>query len=266
PPASFDPANFADASPEVAGGAAAAIAIGGDGTLRAVAERLGQIYPRDRVPPLVVVPMGTANLMGTHLDHRWKRQDIGREIADALDRRQVAYLDAGRANGSLFLLMASAGFDAGVVHEMERVRTGPIEFYSYALPTALTLKDYAYPPITVTVDGRHVFGPAPGHAIIANVPEYGVGFPFLPKARPDDELLDVCVLPCRSRAALIKIVLRAAVGEHLQDEGAVFASGRSIRIDPVDADVPVQLDGDAFGTAPLQIDLLPHHVPFIVPR
>src|SRR5262245_9796591 len=46
----------------------AAIVIGGDGTLRAVATRL----LRPDMPPLLVVPMGTANLMGKHLGIKWK--------------------------------------------------------------------------------------------------------------------------------------------------------------------------------------------------
>src|SRR6185312_6589930 len=55
--------------------AAAAIVIGGDGTLRTVAGRL--YVPDDPKqdaptgPPLLVVPMGTANLMGKHLGIHW---------------------------------------------------------------------------------------------------------------------------------------------------------------------------------------------------
>src|SRR4051794_6155520 len=45
----------------------AAISIGGDGTLRTVAQRLFDRYPENKMPPLMVVPLGTANLMARHL-------------------------------------------------------------------------------------------------------------------------------------------------------------------------------------------------------
>src|SRR5438477_12050428 len=45
---------------------AAVVAIGGDGTIRAVAHRLLQLFPSNP-PPILIVPMGTANLLGRHL-------------------------------------------------------------------------------------------------------------------------------------------------------------------------------------------------------
>ncbi len=45
------------------------IVIGGDGTLRVAVDRLVELYGLD-VPPVLPVPMGTANLMGQHLGLR----------------------------------------------------------------------------------------------------------------------------------------------------------------------------------------------------
>src|SRR5215212_5737391 len=50
-------------------GASAAVAIGGDGTVRGVARRLFAAMG-EKMPPLLVVPMGTANLLGRHLGTR----------------------------------------------------------------------------------------------------------------------------------------------------------------------------------------------------
>jgi diacylglycerol kinase family enzyme len=147
---------------------------------------------------------------------------------------------------------------------MEKVRTGPIDFVSYAFPTLLTLRDYRFPPLTVSVDGARIFSSAPAIAIVANVPEYGMGFPFLPEARPDDRLLDVCVMPCHNRKTLLEIAMFAAAGEHHQMDGVVMASGTRIDITSSQA-MPVQLDGDAFGHTPLHIELLDRTVGFIVP-
>jgi len=96
----------------------AAIVIGGDGTLRGVAqwaidsefaseEEMCARGELGKLPyPLLVVPMGTANLMGKHLGVKWNDENIGEEVAEALEEGRVAQLDVARTSGGIFLLMA----------------------------------------------------------------------------------------------------------------------------------------------------------------
>jgi YegS/Rv2252/BmrU family lipid kinase len=238
----------------------AAITIGGDGTLRGVADFLLQTVGPEKFPPLVVVPLGTANLMRQHLNLDWDAADIDRVI----DEHRVVHLDAARANGELFLLMAGIGIDAAIVHELDRIRSGPISKLSYLLPTAMALKDYTFPSMSVELDGKLVFKNAPALTFVGNVAEYGTGFPILPDAQSADGLLDVCVLPCKNIQKLAELALRTVVNEHKQMPGVVYARGRQIRVH-TDNPVPVQLDGDPGGHTPLTIELLQHRLPFIVP-
>jgi diacylglycerol kinase (ATP) len=246
--------------------ARAAVAIGGDGTLRAVADRLAKecAVADCPVPPLLVVPLGTANLMGRHLGIRWDNATMEDEVVRVIRAGKTVDLDAARANGKLFLLMAGVGFDAHVAHELARVRTGPIRYASYLLPAALAVKDYSYPALTVTVDGKKVFRNQSGFAFVGNIAEYGTGFPILPHARADDGLLDVCVMPCSAPTDLVHLFLKAAAGEHLTEEGVVYRKGKHVRIESAQP-IPVQLDGDSAGHTPLDIDLLPTRLSFIVP-
>lgn len=241
----------------------AAVVIGGDGTLRTVASRLYEACGK-APPPLLVVPMGTANLMGVHLGLRWDDRTLEGQVSDAVARCNVLQLDAAVANDRLFLLMAGVGIDAKVVHELDRIRSGPISLASYAVPAALAFSMYRYPPITVEVDGKVVFADRPAVAMVGNIREYGTRFPILPHARPDDGLLDVCAMPCSSPQELIPLFLHAAAGEHLQLEGVVYAKGKHVRITSAEQ-VPVQIDGDPGGFTPLAVDLLPTRIPFIVP-
>lgn len=242
---------------------AAAISIGGDGTLRGVVQRLVELFPPESMPPVVVVPLGTANLMSKHLGVDWSERRLQRDLPNAIVEPRIKLLDAASANGKLFLLMAGVGIDAHIVHELDRVRTGPIDITSYALPAALAFQSYSYSPVEVEVDGRKVFGPAPALAFAGNVAEYGTGFPVLPLARSDDGLLDVCVLPCASRVDLIRLALLVATGDHLRAEGVIYTNAKSIRIASGN-DVPVQVDGEPGGHLPLEIEMFPRQIPFLI--
>jgi len=241
--------------------ARAAIVIGGDGTLRTVADRFiaHDIVP----PPILPIGLGTANLMVRHLGLNWDRTNLESEVTSAISNLRVRELDAGRTNGRLFLLMVGIGFDAQVVHELDRMRSGPIGWLSYVPPAALALHEFSPQPMQVIVDGEEVWSMAPGLAFVGNVREYGVGFPVLPFATPDDGLFDICVLPCESRAQLIRLFLHAIAGEHLIGHGSVYLRGKHVQISG-SRSIPVQIDGDPGGHTPVEINLLPFRVPFIV--
>jgi diacylglycerol kinase (ATP) len=239
----------------------AAIVIGGDGTLRAAVERL---LKADVLPPLLPVPLGTANMMGKYLGIRFRDGDLESRVSAALARRQILPLDAGRANGRLFLQVAGVGFDAQVIYHLDRLRRGPISFWSYMLPAFLSLMEYDPAPITVRLDGRELVKDECGMVFVGNLRQYGAGFPVLVHARPDDGLLDVCIVKCQSRSRLIRMFLTAAAGEHLYDENVIYLKGKHVEVDSP-AKVPLQIDGDPAGHTPVRIDLLPVSLPFIVP-
>ncbi len=254
----------------------AAIVIGGDGTLRSVAQWAIESASRLSLPlrpgccmpyPLLIVPMGTANLMGNHLGIAWKDEHLPQQVADALERGRVVELDAASTDRGAFLLMAGIGVDAWIVHELDKLRCGrPIGgMWTYLGPGLRALAGYSFPRIEVWVDDRLVFPLAPGLALVGNIAEYGVGFPILPYARPDDQLLDVCVMPCASQGDLLRLFIAAAGGAHVGMEGVVYMKGRKVRIESPDG-APVQVDGEPAGMTPLTIDLLRGKIPFIVPR
>jgi len=241
------------------------IAIGGDGTLRAVAGRCMEVL--GKVPPLLPVPMGTANLMGRYLGIDWRAADLGQKIVQSLQRAEIAMLDAAEANGQLFFLMAGVGIDAQIVHELARVRRGPINYASYILPAAMAMANYRSYRLEIAVDDQVIFPLGPAMALVANISEYGTGFPLAPYARPDDGLLDICVIPVRSPVDAVQKFFQAAAGEHLRVEGVVYTRGTRIEIrsSSEEAAAPLQIDGDSAGHTPARINLLSMRVPFVVP-
>ena len=239
-----------------------AISIGGDGTLRGVVNLFNS--GENQAPPILPVPMGTANLMGRHLGIHWPERGLTRAIIDTIHRRKTIRLDAGCANGHLFLLMAGVGIDGQIVHLVDRMRRGPIDKAAYLLPAALTFASYSFPPITVVVDGKTLLKNTPAIAMIANVKEYGLGIPILPDAIATDGLLDICLMPCRNRLELIELLVQIAAGQLIQRETVIYTRGQSIRI-TADQPVAVQVDGDSAGFTPLNLDLLPQKVQLLLP-
>lgn len=254
--------------PDIAA-ASAVIVIGGDGTLRGVTHRLMRECRQHQCPPMLIIPLGTANLMGKHLGIKWKMDTLTKDVLRALTEGNVRKIDAAIVRGSgdnpseqLLLLVAGVGIDAKIVHELSRLRRGPISYASYAVPAALALSRYRFPPITVRVDSKQVFT-GRGIVLVGNVPEYGTGFSVLPRALADDGLLDICALPCRNSAELAKLFLLAAAGLHLSSKGVVYTTGKKVQI-ASRTPVEVQVDGDAAGWTPVQIQMLDIKVPFLV--
>jgi diacylglycerol kinase (ATP) len=249
---------FEQAKGEADGNLHAAVAVGGDGTLRDVVR-----WANGRAPVLLV-PMGTANLMGQYLKLNSSGPRAMDQMVDALLHPRVIHLDVATANDGLMLLVAGIGIDGKIVHELQRVRRGPISKLSYLLPALRTLAKWDYPPITVHLDGRCVMESQPAMAFVGNVREYGAGFPLLPHARPDDGVLDLCVLPCRNFGQLVSLFMHAAGGSHTRLEGVFYGKGQHVRVESP-RPVAVEVDGEAAGFTPLDIRLLPTRIPFLAP-
>jgi diacylglycerol kinase family enzyme len=264
-------------------GMTAAVSIGGDGTLRSVVERVTD-GGRHEGPGVVVVPMGTANLMGRHLGIGLNEKGVEERAVGAIRERRVVKLDVGvvmsKVKGQmskvgegaqaaereeqLFLLMVGVGLDGEIVHALDRIRTGPINYLSYIRPAVEALAGYRFHELEVEVDGRRVSKMQPSLVFVGNVAEYGTGFPILPLARSDDGLLDVCVLPTKSATDLVEHAVAAVAGEHHLREGAVYVTGKRVRITSREP-VAVQADGDPAGWTPVEVGLLETRVAFLVP-
>ncbi|MDG2291240.1 MAG: hypothetical protein P8L37_01165, partial [Phycisphaerales bacterium] len=173
--------------------------------------------------------------MGMTSDHE--------SIVAAINAGRVHQIDMARANGEPCLLMASCGFDAAVVHDLAARRSGPISHWSY-LPSILRQWLRWQPvPMHVTVDGACIEAEHVGLCFVCNSREYGGRFNPAPEARMDDGVLDVVLLPTRSRWGLLRWMMKARKGRHVDDPRIVHARGRSVQIKCGSA-VLWQVDGD----------------------
>ena len=222
----------------VSAGVDRVIAVGGDGTVRIVADRLAQSGI-----PMAVVPLGTANLLARNLE-------IPLSEAEALE---VAFGDhtwtidlikvtVDGIPGEHFAVIAGLGVDAMIMDETNPELKDTIGAGAYFIAAAKAL---GRTPINmrITLNDRR-----PRHrnamiCAIGNVGKLTGNLTLLPGARPDDGKLDVYVAsPHRLshwlRALLRLITRRPRTDDHVDQWQA---SRVEVRLDHPD---PYQLDGD----------------------
>jgi len=223
----------------------AVVAAGGDGTVSLLANRL------ERGTPIAVLPLGTENLMAKFLE-------VSRsvdQVTDIIAAGRTVDLDAGRANGQLFLVVASCGFDAEVVTRLHATRKGHIRHWSYALPLLGAIRRYRYPKIRMSIDDEKV-KLTTRWAFVFNVPRYAMNLPIATDAKANDGLLDLCTFGVRSLAEGI-----AALGAVLLRRHRNLSETQAMRFEKLtmesDQPVPYQLDGDPGGVLPLEIAVDP---------
>ncbi len=282
--------SVADFSPNPSGPyRSVVVAAGGDGTLSLVAENV------DADVPIVPMPLGTENLLATYFGFRPTAKCIFDAIGDGHSHR----VDAGCANGKLFLVMASCGFDAEVVRGVHLKRRGHINRLSYAGPIWRAIRRYQFPRINVTTQWKtstpqetstpqnsrdsqlrengsadqvadQAFADqlptdeAFGWAMVFNLPCYGGALMIEPDAIGTDGELDLIAFRKRSIASGLRYFGGVITGGHTRFTDVVRRRVQTIELDS-DQPVPFQLDGDYAGRLPLKIETLPRRLHLLLP-
>ncbi|MEJ2634258.1 MAG: diacylglycerol kinase family lipid kinase [Calditrichia bacterium] len=158
-------------------------AVGGDGTINEAGQAL--IYT-DTV--LGVVPAGSGNgfarNFGIPLDQR-------KAIKLLLNSRVIS-VDVGKINDNYFFNVAGTGLDAEISRDFEQFGIrGPIPYFLVGTRNYLRYHPH---PVKLIYDNSEIEYGSPLILSIANAPQYGNGAIIAPSARPDDGLLDVCVM------------------------------------------------------------------------
>lgn len=243
-------------------GFAALAATGGDGTVNEVLNGL----PADP-PPLAMLPSGTANVLAKEL--RLPRTPEG--LARILREGREAIWDLGveRVSGRKFLLFASAGYDAHVVHVFHAARTGPIQMWQYLYWGMKSLLEYAVPRIAVEIDGARLTSEA-AWITVSNVPSYGGPLVFTPHARPDNQTFEVMIQHARHKRDIVRMffaaILRWLTGFEYHMPDVTFHEARRVRLTSTDGrPVPVQVDGDPAGHLPGDFEIVPGGIRVLAP-
>lgn len=236
------------------------VSAGGDGSMAGVVNDLRAGGDTTRIA-IAMLPLGNENLFAREFGHDKKPDDL----AGAIERLETQTIDVGDANGRLFTLMASAGFDSEVVKRVDKWRRETngnglkrVNRLSYAPKITSVLTRYRYPPVTLTADGEAVTGV---HAFVFNIGQYGGGLRIGAHADPTDGMLDWVVF---QRAGLLKLArygISVFLRGHLNRDDVVHGKASKIelfgKLEHNGKGVPIQADGDPNGRAPVTIRVRP---------
>jgi diacylglycerol kinase (ATP) len=234
----------------------AVLAAGGDGTIALVANHTPP------TAPLGILPLGTENLLSKYLNIEPTPEAVGETVLNG----GIIPLDAGKANGRIFLLMVGCGFDAEVVRRLHESRTGHIHHLSYAKPIFESIRNYEYPELHITYENGDVKGEIHAKwAFVVNLPRYAAGLKIAPNATGFDGLLDICTFKEGSLWDGIRYLGGVLLGQHESFQDFITVKANRIRIDS-DGQAPFQLDGDPGGYLPIEIEVLPSRLHLLAPR
>lgn len=235
------------------------VAAGGDGTVLEVVSALV-----DSDAALALLPVGTGNQLAANM-RLPKRVDRSIEVALNGGLRKI---DVGMIEGQPFTCIAGAGFDADVVRPDSSLkrRLGYLAYVHAAAAAAFSPKPS---DLRIVVDGEETECRGIG-VEVANMP--GITAPMLPRpvdlvpdGKPDDGLLDVCVLAVETTIDFVSAITSIMTGRMARDPRLRYYRGREIRVE-ADPPLTVQIDGERLGsTTPFVATVKPGALNLVVP-
>jgi diacylglycerol kinase (ATP) len=231
------------------------VCVGGDGTVRAVAEAMARgqgTWPDgghgSRGPALLIVPGGSGNSVYRALwgDRAWPEvlragliEDEDEAGAAALDLLRIRETDRASVLG------LNVGLGGRVAELLHGVAAVDDERRWAAIAEAL--EDARAFDGRVVVDGETLFTGSLTQVTVGGARHFmGGGFELLPRARLDDGLLDVCVVTALDDAALGEVAGLMPAGRHLGHPNVLYRQGTSAFVERTDGrDLCFEHDGDA---------------------
>ena len=238
------------------------IIAGGDGTIRAFVEDMLQL---DYRPYISVFPAGTVNLIAKEMS---LRNEPERWVRRAL-KGFVYPLYTARANGNLFLTVASVGFDSLVVDNVGAMQKRLLNKFAYVLQSTqlvrreLVFSNWRY-AFRVRFDDETEWHT--GSSVIIGKSRYYAGrYNLFTDAALTLPWLHAAVFPGNKRADILKYASLIALEGLNLDKEVLCRKAKKVEIESVNLleDFPVELDGDVVASTPLTLEIMDEPLRFI---
>lgn|GEM_PF-146975 len=234
------------------------VVAGGDGSVREV---VSGVVASDGDVPVVVVPLGTANLLARALGVPTDDPGAAARLA-AAGRRRIDVLHLPEDDEHA-LLMVDAGFDARLVRDASRGAKDVLGALAYVVAGLRNTVGLDEVELQLEVDGETVT--TTGHSVLClNAGRIGQTVVVDEHISLDDGLVHVGVV---RRAAPWRVLASAAgmvVAGRDAHPDVEWRSCERVRVEASPA-LQLQVDGDPHGTSPVELVVLPGAVELAVP-
>lgn len=260
--------------------------VGGDGTLSETAEGFFEFNRDLNVLPssinpkatLAILPAGTGDDFARGL--RGGRSSIESWIdlliSHSRDRKQATKIDLMYGRCSNFekpficlnaSTMGIGGETAGRVMSQGKFMRNFSGEFRFVFAAVGALAAWRERRVRVKVDGRVVADGPMNLVAVANGLYAGGGMMFSPEARIDDGKLDVVTASGLTRTQVVTELSRIHTGGHVKNPKVSITQGTIATIETllVQDAMPLEADGNVRGVTPVQFQLLPKAIRFVLP-
>ena len=169
------------------------IAVGGDGTLKLVAECL-----LNTETPIGIIPAGSANGMAKEIGIPLQIQDALALTISGSPKR----IHAVTVNDELCIHLADIGFNAYIVKKFDDLPQRGM--WGYAKATWKALWSHHKMEVELNIEGKTIRSEA-AMVVIANATMYGTGVKINPEGKLDDDMFEVILIKKYAVMEIIKI-------------------------------------------------------------
>jgi diacylglycerol kinase (ATP) len=238
---------------------------GGDGTLTEILP----VMIRHPEIPLAVIPMGTGNLLAVNLEIPFAiPQALAVTLSDKTRWVDVGRLQSGDgedAKEALFILNASVGIDAEIMHrtdkEMKR-RWGWLAYFIKGIPM---LPSASHADFRIVADGRTMTTQAVSLTISNAGSKVTGGILLHPDVKPDDGLLYGTIFKPQTGWDYFYSFFQLLFSLLGRRRDVIrFFEARRIQIE-CNPPLRTQADGNVVGSTPVTIEVIEPRLQFCVP-
>lgn len=254
----------------VAAGIERILVAGGDGTASEVVAGVLATELGDEVE-IGLLPFGTgadlARGLGLATDVHTAMTDIALGHTRRIDAGLLEYVDAeGRDCRTHFINSATMGISGLIctmVNRMPKIFGGTL---SFLIGTVRALTGFQPAKVELLLDGQAIYEGDVVLVTASNGPYFGGGMNGCPRARFDDGLLDVVVIPGLSKWTLFTRLASLYPGTHIKVEGIEYFQGRELEARAASGAQPLEIDGEPMGFAPARFTVVPEAINLVGAR
>jgi len=227
------------------------IAVGGDGTVKLVAESLLKTDI-----PLGILPAGSSNGMAKELGISIAAE----EALDTIMKGQRKKIHLININNELCIHLSDIGFNAFLVKKFETQEKRGM--WSYIKAALKILGSNPLMQVSIQFDNEYIRREA-AMVVIANATSYGTGVLINPAGKLDDDLFEVVIVKKISPGEIFKMRFTHT---HYNPSKTELLQTRSLKIESKHK-VHFQVDGEYLGKVnSIAASILPAALQVIVPR